>query len=176
MEQIEIRKVDNNEVQQLQKIGLQTFIDSFASANTEENMRKYIELAFSEKKLGEELNDPNSEFYFATLNGNVVGYLKLNFGTAQTELKDKKGLEIERIYVSKELQGKNIGQKLYEKALELAARIDADNVWLGVWEKNPGAIRFYKRNGFKEFDRHIFMLGDDKQWDIMMRLELKTRF
>lgn len=173
MEQIEIRKVNIGDVRQLQKIGIQTFTESFSDVNTEENMLQYLEQAFSEERLEKELNDPHSEFYFAFSEAEVIGYIKLNSGQAQTELKDKKGLEIERIYVSKEFQGKNVGQKLYEKSLQVADKIDADYVWLGVWEENPNAIRFYKRNGFKEFDRHVFMLGEDKQWDIMMRLELK---
>jgi len=42
-----------------------------------------------------------------------------------------------------------------------------------VWEENPRAINFYKKNGFVEFDKHIFVLGDDEQTDIMMRLDLK---
>jgi len=36
---------------------------------------------------------------------NVIGYLKLNLGQSQNELKDEKGLEIERIYVMKLILG-----------------------------------------------------------------------
>lgn len=82
-------------------------------------------------------------------------------------------MEIERIYVLKEFHGKKVGQILYEKAIELAKGIDADFIWLGVWEENPRAIRFYEKNGFSAFDKHIFQLGNDEQTDIMMKLELK---
>jgi len=82
-------------------------------------------------------------------------------------------MEIERIYVLKDFHGKNIGQLLFEKAIELATQKNANYIWLGVWEENPRAINFYKKNGFVEFDKHIFVLGDDEQTDIMMRLELK---
>lgn len=61
-------------------------------------------------KLNTELNDNNGEFYFAILDNNVIGYLKLNFGQSQTELKDDKDLEIEHIYVLKDFYGKNVGQ------------------------------------------------------------------
>jgi len=102
-----------------------------------------------------------------------VGYLKLNFGSSQTELKDDRALEIERIYVLKEFHGKSVGQELYEKAIYVARQKNADYVWLGVWEQNPRAINFYKKNGFIEFDKHIFKLGEDEQTDIMMKLQLK---
>jgi ribosomal protein S18 acetylase RimI-like enzyme len=98
--------------------------------------------------------------------------LKLNFGEAQTELKNNTSLEIERIYVLKEFHGQNMGQLLYYKALEIATKYRIKEIWLGVWEKNKRAISFYKKNGFIEFDTHIFKLGNDEQIDIMMKLTL----
>lgn len=65
------------------------------------------------------------------------------------------------------------GEILYEKAIEIANRKNSDYVWLGVWEENPRAISFYKKNGFVEFDKHIFRLGDDEQTDVMMKLNLQ---
>ncbi len=82
----------------------------------------------------DELNDKNAEFYFAELDSKIIGYLKLNFGPSQTELKDDKALEIERIYVLKEFHGNKVGQLLYEKAIQIARQTNADYVWLGVWE------------------------------------------
>ncbi|MCX7637782.1 MAG: GNAT family N-acetyltransferase [Cyclobacteriaceae bacterium] len=172
METIEITKVTINDIDQLQKIGRQTFYETFASGNTAENLNKYLDDAFSVAKLTLELNDQNSEFYFAILDNNVIGYLKVNFGQSQTELKDDRAVEIERIYVLKEYHGKNIGQLLYDKAISIARQKNADYVWLGVWEENPRAISFYKKNGFVEFDKHIFKLGNDEQTDIMMKLKL----
>jgi ribosomal protein S18 acetylase RimI-like enzyme len=172
MTKIKIKKVTFDDIDQLQKIGRQTFYETFSTGNTEENMTKYLNESFSIDKLTTELNDKNAEFYFATHNDNVIGYLKLNFGQSQTELQDDKGLEIERIYVLKEFHGKKVGQLLFEKALKIAEEKKVDYVWLGVWEKNLRAINFYKKNGFEEFDKHIFKLGNDEQTDIMMKLKL----
>lgn len=172
MPEIEIKKVTLKDIVQLQKIGRKTFYETFAAENSEANMVQYLEESFSTAKLTSELQDSNSAFYFATLDNIEIGYLKLNFGSSQTELQDKKGLEIERIYVSKEFQGKNVGQLLYEKALAIARQHKSDFIWLGVWEENTKAINFYKKNGFVAFDKHIFKLGDDEQTDIIMKLEL----
>ena len=169
---IEIQNVTLDNLDQLQKIGRQTFFETFASGNTEENMQNYLEEGFSIAKLTAELNDTNAAFYFALFETNIIGYLKVNFGQSQTELQDDKALEIERIYVLKEFHGKRVGQLLYDEAIQIARRHNADYVWLGVWEKNPRAIHFYKKNGFVEFDKHIFKLGNDEQTDIMMKLQL----
>ena len=172
MDHIEIRKITIDNLVQLQEIGRQTFTETFSSSNTEENMKTYLEEGFSVEKLTTELQNPESEFYFASLNETVIGYLKVNFGQAQTETQDEKSLEIERIYVLQDFHGKKVGQLLYEKAIEIAKNKKVDFVWLGVWEENNRAIQFYTKNGFVAYGQHIFTLGADEQTDIMMKLEL----
>jgi len=169
---IQINKITIKDIDQLQKISKLTFLESFSAGNTEENMSKYLESEFSFEKLTTELNDQNSEFYFASIGDIIIGYIKLNFGPSQTELQDDNALEIERIYVLKDFQGKNVGQLLYTKAIQIARQKNFNYVWLGVWEENPRAINFYRKNGFVEFDKHIFKLGNDEQVDIMMKLKL----
>ncbi len=169
---ITIRKIGPDDLHELQTIAKQTFYDTFETHNTEENMQQYLNEGFTEEKLTAELYNNHSEFYFALSENKTVGYLKLNFGKAQTELQNDNAVEIERIYVLKEFHGKKVGQILYEKALETAAAKKADYIWLGVWEENPRAIQFYKKNGFVEFSQHIFRFGNEEQTDIMMKLEL----
>jgi ribosomal protein S18 acetylase RimI-like enzyme len=173
MKNVIVQKVTLNDIDQLQKIGILTFSETFSGDNSQEDMKKYLDENFSFEKLTAELNNKDSEFYFAVLDHKVIGYLKLNFGSSQTELKDNKAMEIERIYVPREYHGQNIGQILYEKAIETATLKDAEYVWLGVWEENFRALSFYKKNGFVEFDKHIFKLGSDEQTDLMMKLKLK---
>lgn len=169
---MELKRVTPDDIFILQTIGCQTFTETFADTNTEEDMDKYLADSFNLEKLTEELNDRNSLFYFAIDGEQVIGYLKVNFGESQTELNDSQSLEIERIYTLKEYHGKGVGQLLYNEALRIAGEKGARYVWLGVWEKNERAIRFYRKNGFTEFDKHIFRLGSDEQTDIMMRLDL----
>lgn len=176
MSNITISKVTTKELGQLQKIGIATFSETFSAFNSPENLNKYLSESFSIEKLTTELNNSNSEFYLAFDNTIPVGYLKLNFGGSQTELKDNKALEIERIYVLKEYQGKNVGKLLYQHSLTIAKQSKVEYIWLGVWEKNERAIHFYKKNGFVTFDTHIFKLGDEAQTDYMMKLELVNEY
>ena len=169
---IKIQQINNSHIAALQQIGRQTFSETFAESNSAENIAKYIEEAYSYEKLSAELNNPNSFFYFAMLDEKVIGYLKINMGGSQTELKDNDTLEIERIYVLKSFQGKKVGQLLFDKAIEIAKEQQVAYVWLGVWEENKRALQFYSKNGFVEFDQHVFVLGDEAQTDIMMKLQL----
>ena len=172
MNNFEIIKVDKDNIYQLQKISRETFFETFAAVNTEENMNQYLEENLSFDQLTSELNNQNSIFYFAIHEDEIIGYIKLNIGDAQTELRQEHSLEIERIYVLNRFHGQNIGQLLFNEILELAKKNKFDFIWLGVWEENPRAIRFYEKNGFVVFDKHIFLLGDDKQTDLMMKLNI----
>ncbi len=169
---LHITRASVAELKRLQQIGRQTFSETFSSANTEADMAKYLTEKFSEDQLTKELCDANSEFYLAILKDEVVGYLKVNFSASQTEMKDENAMEIERIYVLKEYHGKEVGQQLYQKALEIARKRRLSFIWLGVWEENPRAIRFYEKNGFTIFDKHIFRLGNDEQTDLLMKLKI----
>lgn len=171
---IDIKEVTLNNIDTLQKISKDTFSETYSKLNTAENMKKHLEEGFSINKLAEEVSCNDSKFYFALLDNKVIGYLKLNFGQSQTDLKDDKSVEIERIYVLQEFQGKNIGHSFYKKAIQVAQQLHADYIWLGVWVENPKAIAFYKKHGFVEFGKHIFKLGDDEQTDYMMKLELNS--
>lgn len=169
MKNIEIDKVTLKNTDQLRAIGIKTFEDTFGTQNSSAFMAEYLKKSFSKEKVNGEISDKNSEIYFAKINKKIVGYLKVNFDQSQTELKDRNALEIERIYVLKEFLGKKIGQALYKKAIDIANQKNLHYVWLGVWEENQRAIRFYEKNGFLKFDEHIFNLGGDKQTDILMK-------
>ena len=165
-------RVTIEEVEELKNISQYTFYETFSDQNTPENMRKYLNEAFSTERIARELNDANTQFYFAKSENEIIGYLKINFGSSQTELKNIHALQIERIYVRSDFQGKKVGLLLYETALQIAREMRFDQVWLGVWEKNLKAITFYKKLGFAAFDKHDFRLGDDIQTDIMMKKTL----
>lgn len=170
---MEISKVGPDEIRALHEIATRSFRETFAPYNSEEDMEAYLTTRLSEAQLKAELQHPESEFYFAVIDSSVAGYLKINEGTAQTEFKDDDGLEIERIYVLQAYQGRQIGHRLLEHALERAKTKGKRYVWLGVWEKNLKAIRFYERHGFVPFGKHTFMLGSDAQTDILMRCEIQ---
>lgn len=166
------RKCTHLDVGELREIAYKTYDDTFRHLNTPENMQAYLEAAFERGKLKAELEDPNSAFYFLFLDGALVGYLKLNEGPSQTDLKDPDSLEIERIYVISSCQGQGLGKYLIREALEIARRKGKHYVWLGVWEENEKAIAFYRRVGFRVIGTHEFVMGDERQTDYLMQFDL----
>ena len=169
---MKIRKINIDDLEALRNLSIQTFKETFEEVNTEEDMQKYLDENLSIEKLKTELENPNSEFYFAENNNEILGYLKLNFKDAQTEKLEENHFEIERIYVLKAFLGQKIGQILFDKAIEIGREKNLEYVWLGVWEENHRAIRFYGKNGFEIFGKHDFVLGKDVQTDLLMKLKL----
>lgn len=172
MTNLEILKVSSSDVDQLRKLSIETFVTAFSQYNTQENMNAYLSEAFTSDQLTKEINNPYSEFHFIRSNGDLAGYTKLNIHDAQTDLKDQNSLEIERVYVVEEYQSRGLGGHLLKYAIDRAHGLQREFIWLGVWERNPRAIDFYKKHGFVEFDSHPFMLGNDRQKDLLLRLDL----
>ena len=169
---MKIRKINIDDLEALRNLSIQTFKETFEEVNTEEDMQKYLDENLSIEKLKTELENVNSEFYFAENNGEILGYLKLNFKDAQTEKLEENHFEIERIYVLKTFLGQKIGQILFDKAIEIGREKNLEYVWLGVWEENHRAIRFYGKNGFEIFGKHDFVLGEDVQTDLLMKMKI----
>ncbi len=133
----------------------------------------YMNRAFTFEKLFSELLNPFTEFYFLKINKDIVGYLKVNTHQAQSDLNDELSLEIERIYVDSPFQGSGYGAVLIEQAKERCKELKLSYIWLGVWEKNIDAIRFYQRHNFEIFSSHPFVFGDEVQTDLLMKYYLE---
>ena len=163
-----IKQCTTSDVQQLQDISILTYKETFDEHNSEENMNAYLEAAYNLPKLEKELANPNSYFYFALVEGDVAGYLKLNTDAAQTEPMDEQSLELERIYILKRYQKNGVGKVLMDKAFEMAEALGKEKIWLGVWEHNDNARAFYEKKGFVETGSHSFFMGDDEQTDLIL--------
>lgn len=168
-----LRKIEPSDIHELQNISRTTFRETFEAHNSAEDLNKYLHEQLSLDKLSGEIQNSDSAFYFAEINNQAVGYLKLNWGLAQTEQIDASAFEIERIYVLNSYLGKGLGAFLMDAALEIAYKMNPVFIWLGVWEKNERAIHFYEKYGFKVFGSHQFTLGEDIQTDLLMKLENK---
>lgn len=161
-----------NDLGLLANLSKRTFIEAFENDNNPEDFKEYLNSAFGEEALFKELNDDNSSFYLAYNNAMLVGYIKLNEMESQSEIKDSNSMEIERIYVLSEFQGQGIGAWLLTQVISMARFKNKYYLWLGVWELNKKAIKFYKRLGFYKFGSHPYYIGRDKQTDWLMRLDL----
>jgi ribosomal protein S18 acetylase RimI-like enzyme len=169
---MQIIPVTFNDAAILLELSRKTFYDAFAHLNNAADIDAYAVKAFTLQKFRQELSNPYSYFYFGIVDDNIAGYIKINLNIAQTELQDPNALEVERIYILQQYQGQQLGKQLLSFAINTAVNKTLKYVWLGVWEHNYKAISFYESQGFVMFGSHPFVLGNDKQTDLLMKKEL----
>ncbi|HYC86732.1 MAG TPA: GNAT family N-acetyltransferase [Chryseosolibacter sp.] len=169
---VTIRTATQEDVPTLVELGIRTFRESFEEMNTPENMKLYLDSTFTTEKLSAEFREPNAVFFLACEKEIPVGFAKVRASKTPEGLNSTRAIEIERIYVVREQIGKGAGQKLMQTCLDLARQKRYEFVWLGVWEHNARALRFYKKWGFEHFSQHVFMLGLDAQTDLLMKKKL----
>lgn len=168
-----IRKASPKDLGKLLQMAKTAFLQAFTVGNKPENVAAYLSEAFTLSKFEKELLNPASTFFVAELEGKLIAYTKVNLVPAQTDVHDPDSLEIARLYVLEEYLGSGVGKKLLETATDFAKQNQKKYLWLGVWEHNPRAIRFYEKNGFKIFGSHPFPFGDEVQNDFLMRLDFQ---
>lgn len=146
-----------------------TFRAAFEHLNDPADFNAYCREAFRRPRFEQEMSHPESAFWLAYWEGQVAAYLKLNFDRNPPELAGEKTVNVERLYVHPQMQGRRVGERLLEFSYQVAQQRGADWVWLTVWQENPAAVRFYERHDYEKCGTKVFQLGDDAQTDWLMR-------
>ena len=164
-----IRQCTIDDLKLLREISYETYKETFEASNSYETMQAYLEEAFNLVKLKKELCNPYSTFYFLLDQETLVAYMKINLPSAQTDLNDSDSMELERIYVKGAYKGQGYGQRLVAYAISVSQKHGLKSVWLGVWEANSAAQKFYRKMGFEKVGEHGFRMGNEVQTDYIFK-------
>jgi ribosomal protein S18 acetylase RimI-like enzyme len=149
-----------------------TFRDTFGPRNSPENMDQHCAKVFGTEIQGREIDDRNLLTTLAEADGRMVGFSQLRLGHPHASVVAKRPAELNRIYVIGEWQGRGVARDLLQNALDTASGAGCDCLWLGVWEHNAKAMAFYRKFGFEIVGSQAFMLGNDRQRDLVMAVRL----
>ena len=157
----------------LSRLGAVTFRETFEADNTPEDMARYLADAFSPDLQAAEISDPAGTVLLAeqadgSNDAMLVGYAHLVPGVTPAAVRGRQPLELKRLYVARAWHGQGVAQALMDAAIEAARTREAETLWLGVWERNPRAVRFYEKYGFARVGEHTFMVGADAQTDWLL--------
>jgi ribosomal protein S18 acetylase RimI-like enzyme len=174
MDELLIREATRDDAKLLTDLAYTTFWDAFAHhpKNAPEDLNHYMRQAFSLEQITSELVDEKSIFLIAELGGEAAGYAKIIVDNIEPGITAERPIELNRLYSHQRFLGQGIGQSLMDACFERAKEEGCDTMWLGVWEYNPRAQRFYEKNGFRVVGKHTFVLGSDPQIDLLMQKEL----
>ena len=173
MAEIIFKRVGLEDVEDLQAIAKQTFRETFDHANTQEQLQTFFDEAYALPVLEAEVSHPESATYLVYFGDDLAGYLKVNWGSQQTEHELENAFEVQRIYLLQAFQGQGLGKATFAFAMDLAEQSGLDWVWLGVWEHNHKAQALYQKFGFEKFAEHQFPVGDKVDTDWLLKKRLK---
>lgn len=156
----------------LQAVSRATFADTFGAENSAADLAAYLERAYNLAQLSSEMSQPTTQFVFVRQADTVAGYLKLNWGESQSDHEGENLLEVERIYILPEFKRQGLGRQLLTYAEQTARQLNKAGIWLGVWENNFAAQKFYQKLGFQAVGDHVFQLGSEAQRDLILRKTL----
>ena len=174
MNSIEIRQATVDDAKTLTDLAYTTFWDAFAHhpKNAPDDLNHYMRQAFNVEQIAAELVDEKSIFLIAEMVGEAAGYAKIIIDAIEPGITAERPVELNRLYSHQQFLGKGIGQALMDACFIRAKQENRDVMWLGVWEFNPRAQRFYEKNGFRVVGSHTFQLGEDPQTDLLMQKEI----
>lgn len=151
------------------------FAETFAKDNTPENMDAYLRSSFSPELQAREIVDPDFITLLAVApDGDLAAYAQIVRNPVPPEVGDDTALELARFYVDKRWHGRGVATTLMQEVIDRALARGARTMWLGVWEHNQRAKAFYRKYGYREVGSHPFMLGDDRQTDLLMAVSLRS--
>lgn len=166
-----VRIAEVADAKSLALLAEETFRQAFAQENTIADMNHYCSKSFSEKIQSDEISNRKIITLVIEYDNEMVGYSQLHWGDGPKCINTNDVGEIRRIYIRRLWHGKGVALQLMKASIEQLKEKSNRGIWLGVWEKNPRAIAFYKKLGFIVMGEHKFMLGEDLQRDIIMFLE-----
>ena len=163
---IEIREGGPEDVELLAELGATAFTEAFPS-NDLTDMEQHVANEYSHDAIAAELAAPGSRFFIATVADEAVGYAFLQRDVHEA-VPGANPIELNRIYALQGWVGKGIGDALMERCLTAARAEGHDVIWLGTWDQNARAIRFYEKWGFEKVGTKTFLIGSDLQSDVVM--------
>ena len=165
---VTIRPAIPSDAASLAVIAERTFRETFAADNSEENMNLHCAQNFQAEIQSREISDPQFITLLAEDAGTLVGFAQLRLAQSTSCVPSVRPAELHRIYVASGWHGRGVAHDLMRKAIGAAAQAGSDCVWLGVWDRNLKAVAFYRKHGFRIVGDHPFMLGRDRQRDLIL--------
>lgn len=146
---LNIRQATISDVGIISALGITTCYEAYFELDPSRDLADYCMNFFSLEQIKTEMEDANSTFLIAEFDEKAVGYAKLREGKKIECMRGKNAIEIQRIYILEKMKGKRIGAELVNRCIEIGKEKGYEMLWLGVWEKNLKAIKFYEKIGMK---------------------------
>ena len=167
-----IRRAEPADAAALADFAARIFSDTFGADNRPEDMAAHLADRFGVRQQTEEIADPGILTFVVETEGRLIGYTQVRRIPPPDCVTGEAPVELGRFYVDRPWQGQGLAQRLMAVVRDAARGLDGRTLWLTVWERNPRAIAFYGKCGFRDVGSQGFRLGADLQTDRVMVADL----
>ena len=146
-----------------------TFQDQYARDNTADNLQRYLHQSYSPSIQLKEIESGRHPVLLGEVDGVLAAFAQLRLGGPRPPcVEQSRCIELWRFYVDRPWQGRGVSWNLMSQVKREAGERGAPALWLGVWERNPRAIAFYRKNGFGQIGTQLSSVGADPQTDLVL--------
>lgn len=167
-----IRTPGVDEAESLSELAIRTFRDTYAADTRPADMDAFLADAYRPDDLAAELADPGHRWLIAEVGSELAGFAHLRSDERHEAVVGRSPVLLAHLYLDRAYRGIGLGSALMRRSMAEARAAGHDVVWLGVWERNPKAIEFYRRWGFEPVGEMPFTFGAEQHRDIVMSREL----
>ena len=162
---LQLRRARPADAEQLADFAARAFRETFGPDNLPENIAAHLERSFGPVLQARELADPDFVTLVMDRNEGLAAYAQVRRATPPSCVTTATPVELYRFYVDHPWHGQGIAQRLMDAVFGAAAELGGRSIWLCVWDRNPRAIAFYQKSGYRDVGRAVFQLGSDLQTD-----------
>ena len=172
-ENISIRPATADDIVIISVLASTTFYEAYFEQDESSNLAGYINESFDMATVRDEIDDSQSTFFLIFLDGKAVGYARLIDDSTTPGVVNGRVVELKRIYILERVWGTGTGEALLTHCIEIARNRGFNAIWLGVWEENQRAQKFYAKYGFEQVGTLTFPYGNVDGTNLVLQLRLE---
>ena len=164
------RMADAGDAERLVALFHECFRDTFGHLYQPEDLALFLD-GHTPEHWREQLESDAFAIRLVEDGDTLAGFIKLGPLRLPVETPGK-AVELRQLYFLKPWHGSGAARELMDWLLAEARGGGADELYLSVFTENHRARRFYARYGFEDVGPVAFMVGNQADEDIIMRLAL----
>lgn len=158
----------------LAEISRETFVATFGALYPVADLKHFLAHAYGADIQAAELADPQTRHRLAECEGALIGFAKMGAFKLPCDTDGRRAAELHRLYLIADAKAQGVSDTLMDWTIAQARAMAAQDLYLGVYQGNARAQRFYTRFGFEIVGEYQFAVGSIRDPEYIMRRRLEA--
>ena len=141
---MELKRVSIKDKSELAALCIESYSKTYHDHWEDDGLALYLEREFEDQRITLNLSSNNITYYFIELQGNHIGFIKINTTSSVPGIEN--AIELDKFYILSQYTGMGIGNLAFYALLKQTELQVKESMSLCVIDTNKNAIRFYKNS------------------------------